>query len=158
MSDMWCRGDFQRAPSRKTQKGKFKTKERRKHLGRSGALCNLASLKICGVRKKCLIKKTNTIRKYDQHEREETNATYPISTFPIVANLHFPSSHIFYHQLGSLCMLFDLFFSLIVCPPPTPFHYFFIANPKLRGEDFNSHIFNHFSRSEYSFQDRCTHQ
>ncbi len=155
-----------------TKEKNLKTKERKKTSWpeRCAALCNLASLKNLVVGEKIFLQKKNTIRKYTtEHTKEmRLNAStyiYPISTY--FSNSRQSSFSFLTHFLSSAglivyYMLFDIFFSFkIVCPPPTtPFHYFFfIANPMLRGEGISILIFfNHFSRSEYSFQDRCTHQ
>jgi hypothetical protein len=93
-------------------------------------------------------RKRNTIRKW-RPTRKRLTHPYPIFTFR-----HF---HIFCRQLGSLCMLFDLFFPSIICPPPSPFSLFFIAIPKLSGIGFQFLYFLIISgEANISFQDRCT--
>jgi hypothetical protein len=124
----------------------WKQKKERKHLGRSGAaaLCNLASLKnLVMGEKKIFLQKKNTIRKYTTEHTKEMRlnaSTYTppfLLIFRIVANLHFPSTHIFCHQLGSLCITCCLTYSfhskLFALHLLPPFTIFYIANPMLRG-------------------------
>ncbi len=128
------------------------------------ALCNLTSLKFGGGRKTPLWKRRResynmkmqpTRKKRDKRHLRHFSFFFLSKQSPIFISFSFPSSR--YYQLGALSILFDLFYPFIICPPEFTIFYCHLKIEGGRG-DFNSHIFNHFSRSEYSFQDRCTHQ
>ena len=148
MSDMWCRGDFQDTPSRNTQKGKFKTKER-KSLGRSSALCNLASLKFGEARNIFFIeKKRNMIRK-NRTNTKETNAIYVISLFFIFSKSRqssFSFLSLLTHFLSSAGLIVRVFLPILfVYYLPSTYYLFFtiffIAITKLNGGGFQFSYF-----------------